>query len=402
VEFTLTPEQRALRDLAREFAYQEVRPIARRLEREVDPAACYPRELIARSDEVGLRKLKVPKEQGGHGADVLTEVLVLEEICTGDCGFGMTLQHSWREGYALCRLTTEGQRGRYLDAFLTDPTYMTSLCMSEPEVGTDIGAGYAGDLAAGPRTTAREDGDAYVLDGTKRWITNGVNAKIFFIVARTDRTVPWNQGISVFLLPTRVPGLSVTKVEDKLGLRTNMNCEVVLEGARVRKDDLLGEWNRGQAFLHRMGRGAKVKTAAKSLGVARACYEESLALARAAGRVDQRFDDALAVMAMEIESTRSLMWRAAWAVDHDSAAAADLERMAFTKAAEVCARVATIALELHGEEGVERGSHMDKLVRDAVVMLHAGSGKHAIRARLGAAFRAAQDPVVLPALAVAR
>lgn len=393
MDFSLTSDQQELREVARRFAYDEVRQVARRLEAESDPEACYPRELIRRADELGLRKLKIPKELGGQGADCLTEVLVLEEICTGDCGFGMTLQHAWREGYALARLVTESQRDRYLDSFLNDPTYMTSLAMSEPEVGSDIGAGYAGDLAAGPRTRVREDGDDFVLDGQKRWITNGINAQIFFVVARSDKTVPWVEGISVFLVPTDTPGLSITKVEDKIGLRTNMNCEVLLEGARVPKSNLVGEWNRGAAFLHTMGAGAKVKTAAKSLGIARAAYEETLMLLESAVGVDQRADDSLAIMAIEIEAARSLIWRGAWAVNHDPGNAADLERMAFTKAAEVCSRVAMLALDLHGVKGVVRGSHMDKLARDAIVMLHAGSGKHAVRARLGAALRLASERV---------
>ena len=392
VDFTLTDEQQRLRDLARAFAYDEVRPRARELERLDDPAACYPRDLIARADELGLRTLKIPRRFGGLEADCLTQTIVLEELCTGDCGFGMTLQHAWREGYAIAALVSESQRQRYLDDFLSDPTYMTSLAMSEPEVGSDVGAGYTGDLAAGPRTSARLDGDHWILNGQKRWITNGINASVFFVVARTDRSVPWPEGISVFLVPTDAPGLFVTKVEDKVGLRTNMNCEVLFEDARILRDELLGDLNGGREFLHRMNQGSKVKTAAKSLGIARAAYEETLQLVTEhEDLVEQQVDDALAYMAIEIETTRSLMWRAAWAVDHAPTTAPDLERMAFTKASEVCVDVASKALDIHGEAGLVQGTHIEKLTRDAIVMLHAGGGNHAVRARLGSALRAVRS-----------
>ena len=390
MDFILTDEQQRLRDLAREFAYEEVRPRARELELLDDPEACYPRELIARADAIGLRTLKIPREYGGLEADTLTQTVIMEELCTGDCGFGMTLQHAWREGYAIAALTRDSQRERYLDDFLNTPTYMTSLAMSEPEVGSDVGAGYSGDLTAGPRTTARLDDGHWVLNGQKRWITNGINASVFLVVARTDREVPWPEGISVFLVPTGSPGLAVTKVEDKIGLRTNMNCEVLFEDARILEDDLLGELNRGREFLHRMSKGSKAKTAAKSLGIARAAYEETLEYVNAGrGDVEQKLDDVLARMAIEIEATRSLMWRAAWAVDNAPETAADLERMAFTKAGDVCVDVATTALDIFGPDALVRGTHIEKLVRDAIVMLHAGGGNHAVRARLGAGVRAA-------------
>ena len=340
-----------------------MRPTARRLEANLDPAACYPRELIRRADELGLRLLKVPREHGGLGADCLTEVVVLEELCTGDCGFGMTLQHAWREGWGLSQVTTPEQRERYLRPFLDDPTAITSLAMSEPEVGTDIGAGYAGDLTPARARPCATPATHWVLNGQKRWITNGINAQIFFVVARSDRSVPWPEGITVFLVPTDAPGLAVTKVEDKIGLRTNMNCEVLLEDATILKGDLVGEWNRGREVLHAMGSGAKAKTAAKSLGIARAAYEEALAFASASLRVDQRTDDLLATLAIEIEATRTLMWRAAWSVDHDRGAAPDLERMAFTKAADVCVRADAHRAGAHGSRRAGAGARTSRSSR---------------------------------------
>ncbi len=389
MDLTLTAEQERLRDLARAFATDEVRPISRRYDKERDPAATHPRELFLRADELGLRTMSIPRELGGLDADLLTEIVVLEELCTGDAGFGMSLQHSWREGRCLATLTSETQRERFLGGFLSNPLFLTARAMSEPEVGSDSSVGYDADIQAGPRTTARLEGGTWVLNGTKRWITNGNVADLYMIVARTDPTVPWTRGISVFLVPKGTPGLVPGKAEDKVGIRTNQNGEVVLEDLRVPEDHLLGERDGGREMMRAMGGGSKAKTAAKSLGIARAAFEELLTLATGgAYPVEQSVDDALAVLAIDIEATRSLMWRAGWALQEQRPEGAMLERMAFVRSSEVCARASSLVLDLLGQQGLVGGTLAEKLVRDAATMLHAGGGKQAVRARIGQDLRA--------------
>jgi alkylation response protein AidB-like acyl-CoA dehydrogenase len=397
MDFALSSAQEQLQRLTRRFATEELTPESLVADSRVDPVDCYAPELVKRASELGLRTLKIPREYGGHGADCLTEVIVLEELCTGDVGFGMSLQHAWREGYALAALATPDQRDRYLPDFLADPTYLTSLAITEEHFGSDS-SGSSDDPADGPRTRAVRVGDEWVLNGAKRWITNANVGRIAFVLARTDDAVPWRQGCSLFLVPTDTPGYRVGRIEDKLGIRMNPNAEIILDDCRVPAGNLFGELNQGSVALARMARGSKAKTATKALGIARAAYEEAVTYARArvqGGRpiVEHQLVSArLVEMEASIEAVRSLIWRAAWSVDRGLAQASRLEAMAKASASEVAVAVATAALELHGSYGIQRGRRIEKLMRDAAAILHTGVGNHALRAQLG---RALAGPAAL-------
>jgi alkylation response protein AidB-like acyl-CoA dehydrogenase len=390
MSFGLTDEQLELRDLARAFATEEVRPRCRELDRVANPDLSYPTDLILRASELGLRTLTLPREYGGRAADAVTQAIVLEELCVGDVGFGMALLHPWREGRALATETTDEQRERFLPAFLADPSYVTSLGMSEPHAGSDHVLPYAGDVSAGARTSAVVDGDQWVLNGTKRWISNAGVSKILILMARTDPTVAWNQGVSLFLVPTDTPGFIAGRPEDKLGLRVNRNAEIRLEDCRIPVENLLGAVNGGAEVLGRLSKGSLFKEGVKSIGVARAAYEEAVSWCRT--RVQggkpiiehQAVQTTLAEMATGIEAARSLAWRVAWAIDNDPAAAVALEPMTKIFSGEVAVRCAISGLELHGGYGVLRDNFAEKLVRDAVTMLHAFGGNHALRSRLTA------------------
>ena len=384
VDFALSEEQHELQSIARRFALDEVRPIARRLDREQDPAATYPRSLVRRASELGLRTLSLPRELGGRAADTLTQVIVLEELSVGDAGFAMGLIHAWREGLALYELTTDEQRERFLPAFLEDPEYVLSLALTEPHSGSDNVTRYDAELGAGPRTTAVLDGDEWVVNGLKRMTTNGNVSRMVILIARTDETVPWTKGVSMFLVPTDTPGFRAARVEDKLGLRLNQNAELRFENCRLPRTNLLGEQNRGLDMLAQIGKGSLVKEAVKSLGIARAAYEEACAWTRS--RVQggkpiaehQAIGAAIVKMATDIEAARALAWRTAWAVDNDSSGSLALEGAAKVHTADVAVRTAVTALELHGSYGVLRDNYVEKLVRDAVTMLPAFGGGHAV------------------------
>ena len=385
MDFTLSDDQRHWGRIARRFARERVRPRARELDRLADPAATFPRDLVIEASRLGLRTLKVPKEHGGGGVDCLTEVIVQEELAAGDVGFGMTLQHAWREGYILARGTTDAQRERFLPGFMADETGLMSFAMTEAHSGSDHKLRFDGTPGAGPQTRAVRDGDAWVIDGAKKFITNGNVARAIILMARTDFTVPWHQGISVFVVPTDAPGFRVVRVLDKLGIRLNQNTELAFENCRIPADNLLSGVNDGLAYLAQFGAGSMAKEGAKALGVARAALEEAVAYARQriqGGKpiaehqaISQLFYD----LATEIEMVRSLIWRAAWAVDHDPHAAHQLESMAKIAGAEVAARVGVRALEVCGGNGVLTEYPMAKLARDALSMMHAGTGNHALR-----------------------
>jgi butyryl-CoA dehydrogenase len=272
-----------------------------------------------------------------------------------------------------------------LKPFLADDDAMTSLGITEPHAGSDNASGYEGELGAGPVTSAVPDGDHWVINGTKRFITAGNVARFMIVIARTDPSVPWRQGVSAIVVPTDTPGYRCVCVMDKLGMRPNPNTEVVLKNVRVPAGNLLGELNRGFDLLVKFGAASKVKEAVKSLGAARAAYEEAVAWAhrRVQGGKPiirhQVIAHRLADMAAEIELCRSLCWRAGWSVDHDPEGGLRLQTMAKVKTCDMAARVAVEALEIFGGYGVLKDHPIEKIARDAITMLHTTGGSDALR-----------------------
>jgi alkylation response protein AidB-like acyl-CoA dehydrogenase len=388
VDFHLSDQQLELQAIARRFAYEEIQPRAKELDKAIDPRDAYPRDLVRRASELGLRTMKIPTALGGLGADVLTEVIVLEELSVGDVGFGMTLAHCWREGYYMAVATTPEQRDRFLPDFMADPDYVTAFGQTEEHSGSDNGLPFTADLSAGPQTSAVLNGDEWVINGAKRFITSGNVARMIVLQTRTDPTVPFTQGISTFLVPMDSPGVRAGRFEDKFGLRLNQNTEVIFDNARVPKDNLVGELNRGYQGLEVIRHGSKTKEAARALGVARAAYEHAEAYART--RVQggkpiiehQSVAGRLADMAMEIELARTMIWRAAWAADHDRERVRPLEDMAKLFTSEMAIRTTTAALQLFGARGAMRDFPMEKLLRDAATIMLPPIGNTAVQARL--------------------
>jgi acyl-CoA dehydrogenase len=388
MDFTFTDEQRHWMSVAHKFANEKIRPRARELDRVADPAATFPIDLVREASRLGLRTLKIPKEYGGAGVDCLTEVLVQEELTAGDIGFGMTLQHAWREGLILAAGTTDAQRDRFLKLFLEDETCLLAFAVTEEHAGSDHKSPYYETLDAGVQTRAVRDGDTWVINGKKKWQTNGNVAKFVIVAARTNPNVPWPQGMSFFVVPTDAPGFGVDRVLDKVGIRLNQNADLSFENCRIPADNLLGEVDRGRAFIHRFSAGSSAKEAAKALGIARAALEAAIAFAKQ--RVQggkpilqhQAIGQVISDLAIEIEMARTLTWRAAWSVDHAPDDADRLESMAKVAASEVCVRTAVRSLEIFGGQGVLRDQPIEKLARDALCMMHTGAGNHAVRVRL--------------------
>jgi alkylation response protein AidB-like acyl-CoA dehydrogenase len=388
VDFALTGQQQRLRAVARQFAYHELWPEAQRLDKAAAGEA-FPASLVRRASELGLRTLKIPAEYGGLGADALTEVLVLEEIAVGDCGFAMTLAHAWREGNLLARWATPSQRDRFLPQFMADPGFLTSVAITESHAGSDNGLPYACDLGAGPRTTAVADGDWWVINGRKRFITNGNVARLVLTWARTDPDRPWTEGTSVFLVPADSPGLRAGRTEDKFGLRLNQNVELIFDDCRVPRGNLIGDLNGGYRLSEHSMTGSKAKEAVRALGVARCAYE--LAHGWASRRVQggsviiehESIATRLAQVLQEIELARTLIWRAAWAVDHDPERARALEDFAMLYASEMAVRTVAQCIRIFGARGSLRDWPMEKLVRDAATIMLPPIGNEASWVRAG-------------------
>jgi alkylation response protein AidB-like acyl-CoA dehydrogenase len=386
MDFMLTAEQQHLREVARNFALTEVRPAARAMEREQDPSRWCPAELVKRASQLGLRLLSLPKEYGGRDAGCLTQVVVLEQLCFGDVGFGLALMHCWREGRVLADIGTDYQKDHFLAELVADDSFLPGWCITEPDFGSDNDLGYAGSLADGPTTSAVRDGDDWVINGTKCYITNASVAKLFIVGARTDQTVTWKRGQSLFLVPAGTPGLEPGPPQHELGARLRMGGTVEFRDCRVPQRNLLGPLNTVRD-LH-VGRGNKVKEAAKALGVGQAAYE--IALHYAKKRIQggtrliehQLIGGSLADMAIELEQARTFIWRAAWTIDQRLPEADGLEDMAKVATTETVMSVATRAIQIWGHAGALTENPIEKLLRDAAVMLLPPIGNSALRSKI--------------------
>ena len=389
MDFSLTDEQLELQATARRFAYTELWPAAQELDKAARPEDAFPAALVARASELGLRTLKLPAGYGGRGIDAVTEMVVLEEIAVGDCGFAMTLAHAWREGNMIARWGSPRQRERHLPELASDPAYLTSLANTESHAGSDNGLPFTGDLGAGPRTSAVLDGDHWVINGRKRFITNGNVARLIVVLARTDQGKPWTQGISGFLVPGDAPGLRVGRTEDKFGLRLNQNVELIFDNCRIPGDSMIGELHGGYALCEESLIGSKSKEAVRALGVARCAYELAMQWARLrtqGGSVLIEHESIAARMAQvlqEIELARSLIWRAAWSTEHEPDRARPLEDMAMIYTSEMGIRAVAQCLRIFGARGSLRDWPMEKLVRDASTIMLPPIGNEASWARLG-------------------
>lgn len=315
---------------------------------------------------------------------------MLEELCMGDVGFGLALMHAWREGWIFCKLATESQLHRFLPDFIADDTYLTAMAMTEPEFGSDNGLSYTGadGHTAGPRTTAVLDGDEWVINGRKIFITNASIAKLIVVNAVTDPSVPWVDGLSYILVPAGTPGLECSPPDRELGARLRMGGVLTFRDCRVPRDNLLGPLHGARKLG--MSAGNKAKEATKALGVGRAAYEIALDYARRRVQGGKRIIEhqlvggTLADMAIELEMARTLIWRAAWAVDHDPELARGLEDMVKIGVTEIVMRVATRAIQVWGHAGALESNPIEKLVRDAAVMLLPPIGNSAARVHLSA------------------
>jgi alkylation response protein AidB-like acyl-CoA dehydrogenase len=353
ISFHPTPEQRELQALAHEFAERELRPIAP----EWDEREDFPPELLAAAARTGLTSYVVPREYGGGGVDHVTAALVAEELSWGCAGLAATLQATMFPVRPLLLAGTEEQRERWLPRLASEEGCLAAIAFTEAAAGSDVAAIEA---------TARRDGDAYVLDGEKVYVTNGGIADVTIVFAKVDGA------ITAFVLERGDPGVEAGRKERKLGLRASYTGSIVLDGARIPLDRRLGEEGDGfriamDFFLH-----SRPGVAAAAVGVARAAFEHASAYARerrAFGKpllAKQAVAFKLADMAMEVEAARLLVWRACEALDAGEDAGL-LGSFAKAFAADAAMRATTDAVQVLGGAGVMRDHPVEKWMRDAKV-----------------------------------
>lgn len=351
IGFEPTAEQRELRQLAHEFAERELRPIAA----EWDAREEYPPDLLAKAARAGLTSYAIPAEHGGGGADAVTSALIAEELSWGCAGLASTLQATMFPVRPLLRFGTEAHRGRYLPLLAREEGALAAIAFTEPHAGSDVAA---------MRAQARREGDAYVLDGEKVYITNGGIADLTVVFAKLDGE------ITAFL--AEKDDVTPGRVERKLGLRASHTGSVLLRDARLPADRLLGNEGQGLEVAFDFFQASRPQVAASAVGVARAAFEYATDYARgreAFGRPilsRQGVSFKLADMAMLVEAARLLVWRAAAAVDAgDDAGLLGSYAKAF--AADAAMQITTDAVQVLGGAGIMRDHPVEKWMRDAKV-----------------------------------
>jgi alkylation response protein AidB-like acyl-CoA dehydrogenase len=334
MDFRLTEEQEMIRDMVREFALEEVAAVAMELDAKTDPLDCVPWDLLKKASGLGLRTAAIPERFGGEGADYLTLAIILEELGVADQGFATLIRGCYTESPRLVGELNDEQRDEWLPKFLEDDTFLLGLARSEPDAGTDSHFLYD-EPGASIQTYAVRDGDEYVINGTKHYISCGGIAKLYFLYARTDRRGPISTNLSCFLLPDTAPGFRIGRMHNKLGRRTLANAELVLEDARIPARYLLGEeggawgtegeWGGPQKDWSKTPLGVPppfgLLGAAANLGTVRSVYEEALDYARK--RIQggkpiiehQHVAMKLAELKVQLEAARALLWKACWSFE---------------------------------------------------------------------------------------
>jgi alkylation response protein AidB-like acyl-CoA dehydrogenase len=377
----LSEEQRLMRQSCRDFVDDVVIPFIRgNWQREWDmrPEERLPPEILEGAQKVGIRTLGVPEEFGGLELDKATEVqtfaIIAEEIARGDSGLSDKLVQIWKVSVLLRNLAPRHLQERWFPRIVEDPQFLLAHCLTEPRGASDRWLPYNVPEAA-MQTRAVKDGDHWVINGRKQFISNGYDAGLFVVYANTNAKVGMLQGTSSFLVPRDTPGLTIARCNETLGCRFMNNGELVFEDMRVPEDHLLVE-NDALAKAGVYFRPGKIIQAAKNLGVGVRAFEVTSDYVQnyvQGGRIlikHQAVAVRLADMATKIAATRALLEHASRACDEDAPDADTLCNMAKLFASEEILKVAQHAVELHGGNGMMLDFGVEKLLRDAAIFPH--------------------------------
>lgn len=354
----LTEEQKAVRDAARDFAQNTLKPSV--IER--DNAQRFAADEIRQLGELGFMGMMVDEAYGGSGMDTISYVLAMEELSKVDASVSVCVSvNNSLVCYGLQEFGSEEQKEKYLKP-LASGEKIGAFCLSEPEAGSD---------ATSQATTAVDCGDHYLLNGTKNWITNGGCASIYLVIAQTDPE-KGHRGINVLIVERDMPGFMVGAKEDKMGIRSSDTHTLMFQDVKVPKSNRIGEDGFGFKFAMKTLAGGRIGIAAQALGIASGAYELALAYSKerkAFGKPihqHQAIAFKLADMATQIEAARMLVWKAAamkdQGEDYDLASS-----MAKLYASDVAMKQTVEAVQIHGGYGFVKEYHVERLMRDAKI-----------------------------------
>ena len=358
MDFSLSEEHIMIRDAAREFAQNELLPGV--IER--DEKQHFPKELIKKMGDMGFLGMMAPTEFGGGGMDTISYVLVMEELSKIDASASVIVSvNNSLVNYGLATYGSQGQKEKYLSK-LTTGEKLGAFCLSEPEAGSD---------ATSQKTTAIDQGDHYILNGTKNWITNGGSADYYLVIAQTDKEKK-HRGINAFIVEKGWEGFEIGPKEQKLGIRGSDTHSLIFNDVKVPKENRIGEDGFGFKFAMKTLSGGRIGIAAQALGIAAGAFE----LARDYSKVRKAFGTEicnhqaiafkLADMQVGIEAARHMVMKAAW--DKDQGNNYDISSaMAKLHASKVAMDVTVEAVQVHGGNGFVKEYHVERLMRDAKI-----------------------------------
>lgn len=358
MDFQLTEEQEMLKKMVRDFALNEVEPTAA----ERDEEERFDREIFDKMAELGLTGIPWPEEYGGIGADYVSYCIAVEELSRVCASTGVTLSaHLSLASWPIYTYGTEEQKKNFLYRLSTGEA-LGAFALSEPGAGSDV---------ASMKTTAKKDGDEYVLQGNKVWITNGGEADIYIVFAKTDPDAQ-HRGISAFIVEKGTEGFSFGKKEKKLGIRSSPTTELIFENCRIPKENLLGEEGEGFKIAMRTLDGGRNGIAAQAVGIAQGALDKAIEYAKEREQFgkpiahNQGISFKLADMATEIEAARLLTYQAAW-LESNGKPYGTQSAMSKLFAGDVAMRVTVEAVQIFGGYGYTKDYPVERYMRDAKI-----------------------------------
>jgi alkylation response protein AidB-like acyl-CoA dehydrogenase len=370
MDFELTKEQQMIKEMVRDFAEKEIAPYAAKWDEE----AYFPVEVFKKMGELGLLGIPFPEKYGGSGGDTISYAIAVEEIGRACGGTGLSYAAAVSLGASpIYYFGTEEQKQKWLVPMAKGET-LGAFGLTEPNAGSDAG---------GTRTTAVLDGDEYVINGEKCWITNAQYSRQVIVTAVTGKDERGKNIISAIIVPTDTPGFTIRSNYDKMGVRASNTCELVFENVRVPKENVLGDPQKGfKQFLYTLD-GGRISIAALAVGIAQAAFEKALRYAKERvqfGQTISKFQAIqfkLADMAMEIELARNMVYKAAWLKDQGKPFT---KEASFAKlfASEMGFRVCNQAIQIHGGYGYMKEYGVERHLRD-IKLMEIGEGTSEIQ-----------------------
>ena len=358
MDFSLTKQEKLFLQMIREFAEKEVKPLAA----EVDEQERFPLETVGKMAKIGLMGIPVPKEYGGAGSTNQMYTMAVEELSRVCATTGVIVSaHTSLCVAPIMEHGTEEQKKKYLPK-LASGQWLGAFGLTEPNAGTD---------ASAQQTVATPDGDGYIINGTKIFITNAEYADVFIVFAMTDKSLG-TKGITAFILEKGMKGFSIGKKELKMGIRGSATCELIFEDVRVSKDQVLGKIGGGFGIAMKTLDGGRIGIASQALGIAQGALDETVKYTKERKqfkRAIAQFQNTqfqLADMKTKVEAARLLVRSAAYKKDMKLPYSADAA-MAKLFAAETSMEVTTKAVQLHGGYGYTREYPVERMMRDAKI-----------------------------------